>query len=88
MTPEERSLLERTASLAEENNQMLRSIRRSGRISLAFRAAYWILILLVSFGAYYFIQPYVDTMFELINGEPSTPNTSQERFQTLQDLLQ
>jgi hypothetical protein len=88
MTPEERSLLERTASLAEENNQMLRSIRRSSRISLAMRIGYWVLILLVSFGAYYFIQPYVQTMAGLIGGDPEASSQgSQSSLELLQDLL-
>jgi hypothetical protein len=62
MTPEERSLLERTHKLAEENNEILRSIRRTNRFSMAFRILYWAVIIVVSFGAYYFIQPYVETM--------------------------
>jgi hypothetical protein len=86
MTPEERSLLERTASLAEENNQMLRSLRRSNRISMAMRAVYWVLILIVSFGAYYLIQPYVDTMMSLL-GSDATVQGSQSSYEILQDLL-
>jgi hypothetical protein len=62
MTPEERSLLERTYKLAEENNSILRSIRRSNRLSTAMRVLYWVVILALSFGAYYFIQPYVETL--------------------------
>jgi hypothetical protein len=86
MTPEERSLLERTASLAEENNQMLRSIRRSNRISMIMRAVYWVLILLVSFGAYYLIQPYVETMMNLIGSDPAVQG-SQNSYETLMELL-
>lgn len=62
MTPEERSLLERTHKLAEENNNMLRSIRRSTRFGTIMRVLYWVIILALSFGAYYFIQPYLQTM--------------------------
>ncbi len=62
MTPEERSLLERTHKLAEENNALLRSLRRSHRFSTAVRALYWVVIIILSFGAYYLIQPYVDTL--------------------------
>ena len=62
MSPEERALLERTYKLTEENNDILRALRRSQRVGTAFRAAYWILIILTSFGAYYFIQPYVQTL--------------------------
>ncbi|MES2215940.1 MAG: hypothetical protein V4481_01445 [Patescibacteria group bacterium] len=88
MTPEERSLLERTASLAEENNKMLRSLRRSGRISLAMRIGYWVVIILVSFGAYYFIQPYVQTMTNLVGGNEKTDASgAQSNVNLLNSLL-
>ena len=91
MTPEERSLLERTASLAEENNKMLRSIRRSGRVALAMRIGYWVIILVLSFGAYYFIQPYVESMTSLLNGGDGTSAPSSglnERVDLFRSLLQ
>jgi len=92
MTPEERSLLERTAALAQENNTMLRSIRRSGRISLALRIAYWVLIILVSFGAYYFIQPYVESFTSYLTADGNKSATSTpgfiERYNSARSLLQ
>jgi hypothetical protein len=65
MTPEEKSLLERTYKLAEDNNAMLRSIRRTGRLALIMRALYWIVIIGFSVGAYYFIQPYLNQILDL-----------------------
>ena len=65
MTPEERMLLDRTLKLAEENNEILRSMRRSNRISSFLRILYWIIILGVSVGAFYYIQPYVNSLVEL-----------------------
>ena len=65
MTPEERSLLERTHNLAEENNTLLRSMRRMARISGAFRAIYWIVIIGASVGAYYFVQPYLTQLLDV-----------------------
>lgn len=59
MSPEEKALLERTYRLAEENNDMLRSLRRYQRLGSAFRVLYWALIILTSVGAYYFVQPYI-----------------------------
>jgi len=62
MTPEEKSLLERTHKLAEENNTILHSIRRSARWSILFRVIYWVVILGLSVGALYTIQPYLNLM--------------------------
>jgi hypothetical protein len=77
MTPEERSLLERTASLVEENNKILISLRRSGRWSLAMRIGYWAIIIVLSFGAFYFIQPYVQMMTGLVGGGTNAGGQSQ-----------
>jgi hypothetical protein len=67
MNPEERETLRRVALLAEENNVLIKKMRRNAHISVAFRAAYWIIFLGVSFGAYYFIQPYVERIMPILN---------------------
>ena len=94
MTPEERSLLERTHKLAEENNEILRSIRRTNRFSVIMRVLYWAIILVVSFGAYYFIQPYLETMlgaYDQIQGSlqgiQGGMNSAQNAASSLRDLL-
>lgn len=68
MTPEEHSLLERTHKLVEENNKILRSMRRSSRISTALHALYWVAIIGLSLGAYYFIQPYIAATLDAYDG--------------------
>ena len=62
MTPEEKSLLERTYKLAEENNAMLHSIKRSARISNVMKIVYWVIIIGSGFGAFYFFQSYIDSL--------------------------
>lgn len=59
MSPEEKALLVKTAKLAEENNSILRKMRFGGRVRAALHALYWVIIIALSFGAYYFIEPYV-----------------------------
>lgn len=91
MTPEERSLLERTYKLSEENNEILRSIRRSNRWSMALRIAYWAVILILSFGAYYLIQPYLTAItggsVGGIQGLENDVNNAQNAANGLKDLL-
>ena len=67
MTPEEKSLLERTYALAEENNNILRKMRRSNLISTIFRVAYWVIIIGLGLGAYYFLQPYLMSAVDILN---------------------
>ena len=91
MTPEEKSLLERTYKLAEENNAILRSIRRSARLTAVMRWAYWAVIILLTFGAYYFIQPYMTALIGVVNpgqgGISNDINNAQSAANSLKDLL-
>ena len=66
MTPEERELLTQSIKLAEENNKMLRGLRRSNRVSIFFRVIYWVIIIGTAFGAYYAIQPKVQPYLDVI----------------------
>ena len=59
MTPEEHMKLDRSLALAEENNAILRGMRRTQRITAIMHILYWVIIIGVSVGAFYFIQPYL-----------------------------
>lgn len=93
MTPDERALLERTASLVEENNKMLLSIRRSARATMIMRGLYWVVILLFTFGAYYFIQPYLESLFSMtgssggLEGIENSIQNAHGAADSLRDLL-
>lgn len=67
MTPEEKSLLIRTHALAEENNLLLRRLRRSNRWSIAFRVVYWVIILGLGWGLYYTFLPYLSAAAKVVN---------------------
>ena len=95
MTPEEKSLLERTHKLAEENNKILHGIRRSNRISAFMRIAYWTVIIVLSFGAYYLIQPYLTFLTGLTGGSSASgasiipdQNSVENAAASLKQLLQ
>jgi hypothetical protein len=68
MSPEEKELLHRSIALAEENNDILRSIQRSMRFSRLMSILYWIVIIGASVGAFYFIQPYLAATMDLYGG--------------------
>jgi hypothetical protein len=90
MTPEERSLLMQTASLVEENNKILKLMQRRSRWQTAFQIGYWVLILALTFGAFYFIQPYIDSLTGALGGgSDASGGTSQSQSisQELQDAL-
>lgn len=68
MSPEERELLTRSIELSEENNKMLRSMRRSARFSSFLRLVYWVLIIGSAIWTYYFIQPYLEAIIKGYEG--------------------
>jgi hypothetical protein len=86
MTPEERSLLERTAALAEENNKLLKSMQKSARWRTVFQIGYWAIIIILTFGAFYFIQPYINSLTGALDGASGT-GQSQSISQELQHAL-
>ena len=92
MSPEDRSLIERIYKMTEENNSLLISIRRNARIGTAMKVVYWIVILGLSFGAYYFIQPFLKAITGGAFGNANIENTQnvggiQDTVNQLQDLL-
>jgi hypothetical protein len=80
MTPEERSLLERTYKIVEENNAILRGIRRANRWGIAVKVFYWVVIIGVTFGAFYFLQPYIESVLGLVD-------QAQESIRTINGAL-
>jgi Ni,Fe-hydrogenase I cytochrome b subunit len=68
MTPEERELLTKSIEISEENNRMLKSIRRSARFSSFLRTIYWLIILGTAFGTYYFLKPFIDPIVKGYKG--------------------
>jgi hypothetical protein len=90
MEQDEKDLLQKTYDLSKENNKILHSIRNSNRWANFFRFIYWVLIIGVSLGAFYYLQPYVNNIlgaYNSIQGDlntvktvsgkiPSVPNTT------------
>lgn len=61
-------LVEKVLEVSEENNKILRGIQRANRWAIAFRIFYWLIIIGLSVGAFYFIQPYIDQLMEVYGG--------------------
>jgi hypothetical protein len=83
MSPEERELLTKSIELAEENNKLLRGMRRSARISTILRILYWVIIIITAFGTYYAFQPVINSLVESYNGMRDSVNS----IKTITDKL-
>jgi len=66
MNPEERKLLQNTFNLAEENNKMLHKVRGVQKRQVLFSVLKWIIIIGITVGAFYFLEPYVQQLQSLI----------------------
>ena len=73
--------------IVEDNNKILRGMRRSNRLSNIFRAFYWFLIIGVSIGAFYFIQPYIDAITGTYSDLQSNLNNVKSVTSNIQDLI-
>jgi uncharacterized membrane protein (DUF106 family) len=80
MDPEMKKLLEENLRLSQENNTMLHKMRRSMIISRALTVFYWIIIIGSAFGAYYFIQPYIDQILGVDGGDKSNLESFGDMF--------
>jgi hypothetical protein len=87
MSPEDRSLLESTHRLAQENNKILHSIRRNNRYATIFKVVYWVIIIGVSLGAFYFIQPYVESILNVYRGVQGDAAAAHNAVTSIQSLL-
>ena len=75
MSPEEHELLKRSIALSEENNDILRGIRRTMSFNRFMTAIYWLILIGISVGAWYFVQPYVGKVMGLYQSAESQLNS-------------
>lgn len=86
--------LDEVLELARENNKMLRSMRRTQRLSSFFRLLYWAIILGSVFGVYYYFEPTIkkymkamQTSIEIIQKFEGAAGTVPADVNTLKNLM-
>ena len=65
MDDEERKILDKTYSLAKENNKILKELRAAKRREAVMRLIYWLVIIGVALTIFYYIQPYIENLTEI-----------------------
>lgn len=76
MDGELKNLLEENLKLSKENNELLIKVRRVQKWAQYSRVFYWFIIIGITFGAFYFIQPYLENLLNLYTGGVGISNTS------------
>ncbi len=80
MEPESKKLLEQTYKLAEENNIMLKKIRHAQKIASFARSVYWVIVIGLGIGAFYFVQPYFDKLTSFFQDTSASINNFKSSF--------
>jgi len=60
MEPELKKMMRENLELSQENNKLLRKMRRSILWGRLFNIVYWLVIIAAMFGAYYVLQPFIE----------------------------
>lgn len=68
MTPDEQRQLKEALELSRANNILLRKMWRAVQWGRAIKGLYWIVIIGIAIGSFYFLQPYIDTLESLYGG--------------------
>lgn len=80
--------------LTRENNEILVKVRNGQRWAQVSKALYWLVILGIGFGSFYYIQPYLNSLTSSYNSVFGGSDTSKKEgsgslsdLSHLQDLL-
>jgi hypothetical protein len=98
MDEQNKHLLEENLALAKENNQMLKKVLRSQKRGEIMKVIYWLLIIGIALGAFYFVQPYLENVISIytntagvlegINGDVPDAENFSEFFKQIQNPKQ
>lgn len=68
MDETEKRMLRETRAMVEENHKILRKVYGYQRWARFWRLVYWVIIIGLAFGAWYFIQPIVNKVDSVFGG--------------------
>ena len=85
MEGEQKTNFDRLLELAEENNILLKQVRKTQKASQMMKAVYWVIIIVVSLGSYLFVQPYVKDLLGLYSGGVNALKSVQDLQGSLQN---
>ncbi len=67
-------MLERTLKLSEENNKIIRRVRRTQNVASLMRTLYWVVIIAIGVASYYFVSPYIEEAQNFVGESQDTIN--------------
>ena len=86
MDPESKQLLKETLVIEQENNRMLKKLRNAQRWSTIWQVLKILIFVGITFGAFYFLQPFLNKALSLYTSVTGTKQSPTEANK-VQDLL-
>lgn len=75
--------LKKNLEVAEETLKILKRMERTRRINSIFKIIKWVVVIAISLGVYYYIEPYLRGTFDALNSAISTLNELQKTGESL-----
>lgn len=89
MDPEIRRMLSELHDKVDENNKILRSMRRTSYVSAVFSFIKWAVIIGLTIGSYYYFQPYLNQIintYETLQGSANQIKATTDKFPNIGDI--
>ena len=64
----DQELLEENLKLTKENNKILRGLRRTQRLGIVFTVFKWLIVISLTLGTYYYLQPFLEQLLQVYSG--------------------
>lgn len=87
MESEIRKLLEQNLELEKENNSMLRKLRNGQKWSRVGRLFYWLFLIAITLGGYYYIAPYTRILSKVYEENKNLFNGNFSDFNMIKTYL-
>lgn len=78
---EDKVILRQILEITKDNQEKIHRLYRGLWISRIWRVAYWIIVIGIAVGGFYFIQPYIDELKSAYSGFQEQLNVVKGAFQ-------
>ncbi|MFH1979137.1 MAG: hypothetical protein ABII97_02025 [Patescibacteria group bacterium] len=81
-----KKLLNKNLAVSEESLKILKKVHRAQSIGRYLRIFKWVVIVLLALGAYYYIQPFMETFWSSVDAIKENVSSLRSTGETTKDL--